>query len=70
MIGMFWNVRGIRQNIKINFIRETIKEKHLDFVGLQETIKRDYSKNELHNLSGGKKFSGKGFLIGANLVVS
>ena len=72
---MFWNVRGIWQVIERNFIRETIIEKHLDFVGLQETIKGDYSKNELHNLSGWKTFlwewiapRGKsgGMLVGIN----
>ena len=72
---MFWNVRGIRQDIKRNFVRDTIVEKHLHFVRLQETIKSDYSKNELHNLSGGKSFlwewiapMGKsgGILVGVN----
>ena len=56
MIGMFWNVRGIGKDIKRNFIRDTILEKQLDFVGHQETIKSDFTKNELHNLAGGRNF--------------
>jgi hypothetical protein len=59
---MFWNVRGIGQDIKKNFIRDTIQEKQLDFVGLKETIKSNFTKNELHNLSGGKFFFGNGLL--------
>ena len=55
MTCMGWNVRGIGKDIKRNFIRDTILEKQLDFVGLQETIKSDFTKNELHNLAGGKK---------------
>ena len=57
MKGIFWNVRGIRQDTKKNFIREAIIEKNLDFVGLLETIKGDFTKNELHNLAGGNFFS-------------
>ena len=75
MRGLFWNVRGIGQDIKRNFIRDTILEKQLDFVGLQETIKSDFTKNELHNLAGGRNFlrewiapRGKsgGILVGIN----
>ena len=75
MRGLFWNVRGIGQDIKRNFIRDTIQYKQLDFVGLQETIKNNFSKNELHNLFGGRNFlwewiapRGKsgGILVGIN----
>ena len=64
---MFWNVRGIWKDIKRNFIRDTILEKQLDFVGHQETIKSDFTKNELHNLAGGIFFSRNGLLLEANL---
>ena len=49
MIGLFWNVRGIWQDIRNRFVRDLILERKLDFIGLQETIKADLSKNELHN---------------------
>lgn len=75
MIGMLWNVRGIGQDIEKRFVRECITEKHLDFIGLQETIKSDFSQNDLRNLSAGKNFlwewiapRGKsgGILVGIN----
>ena len=56
MNALFWNVRGTRHDIKRNFIKGIIVDKLLDFVGLLETIKGDYTKNELHNLSGGGNF--------------
>ena len=68
-------MRGIGQDIEKNFIRDTILEKQLDFVGLQETIRSDFTKNELHNLAGGRNFlwewiapRGKsgGILVGIN----
>lgn len=31
-------------------------EKKLDFIGLQETIKSQYTKNDLHSLCGGRNF--------------
>ena len=31
-------------------------DKHVDFLGLQETVKHSFTKNELHNLCGGKIF--------------
>ncbi|XP_037427211.1 uncharacterized protein LOC119292489 [Triticum dicoccoides] len=33
-----------------------IVDQKLDFVGLSETIKQDFTKNELHNLCGGRNF--------------
>ena len=50
MIGMIWNIRGIGPNIKKFSIRTNIYDKKVDFIGLQETIKSDFTKNELHNL--------------------
>ena len=75
MIGIVWNVRGLGPDIKRNFIRETICNKKLDFIGLQETIKTDFTRNELHNLCGGRNFEWKwsqprgrsgGILVGIN----
>lgn len=37
-----------------------IGEKKIDLVGIQEMIKPDFTKNELHNLSGGETLSGNG----------
>lgn len=61
--------------LKKGFVRECIVDKRLEFIGLQETIKSDFSPNELHNLSTGKNFlwewiapRGKsgGILVGVN----
>lgn len=56
MIGMFWKVRGIGPDIKRSFIKDIMCSEKLDFVGIQETIKPDFTKNELHNLCGGRSF--------------
>ena len=53
---MFWNVRDIGPDIKRSFIRDIIVSKKLDFVGIQETIKNDFSRNGLRNLCGGRNF--------------
>lgn len=50
-------MRGIGADYKRNFIRDTIYNRKLDFVGIQETIKPDFTKNELHNLCGGRNFT-------------
>ena len=60
MRGVFWNVRGIGQDHKKRYIREMILDQKLDFIGLSQTIKQDFTKNELHNLCGGKITNGVG----------
>lgn len=52
MKGMFSNARGIGCDIKKRFIRETVCDLHIDFLGIQETIKDTFSPNELHSLCG------------------
>ena len=47
MIGLFWNVRGIWQDIKKRFVRDLILERKLDFIGLQETMKGSYKHSFL-----------------------
>ena len=47
-------MRGFGKDFKRSFIRDQIAEKKLEFVGLLETMKTDFSHNELHNLSGGR----------------
>ena len=72
---MFWNVSGIGKDNKKIFIRENINNRKLDFIGIQETIKDNFSKTELHNLCGGRNFQWKwsqprgrsgGILVGIN----
>lgn len=63
MIGRLWNVRGIGQHVKKGFVIDLILERKLDFIGLQETIKTDYTKNKLRNLCGGRNLFGTGLLL-------
>jgi endonuclease/exonuclease/phosphatase family metal-dependent hydrolase len=39
MIGLIWNCQGLGRNTKFDFLREIIREKKVDFIGLQETKK-------------------------------
>ena len=39
MAAMFWNPRGVGEDIKKSFIRNAINDNKLHFVGLQETKK-------------------------------
>ena len=50
------DVRGIGHDSKKNFIRENVNNRKLNFIGIQETNKNDFSKTELHNLCGGRNF--------------
>ena len=75
MKGIFWNARGIGKDPKKRFVREMIMEHNLDFVGILETIKQNFTKGELHNLCNGKNYEWKwnpprglsgGILVGVN----
>lgn len=56
MKGVFWNGRGIGKDPKKRYIREMIMEYNLNFVGVLETIKQNFTKNELNNLCNGKNY--------------
>lgn len=57
MKGLFWNVGGLGAYVRKRFVRELIMDRHLDFLGLLETMKANFSKNDLSGLCGGKNFS-------------
>jgi exonuclease III len=40
MKGVMWNIRGLNQPGRSLSLGQLIREKHLDFVGVQETKKR------------------------------
>lgn len=48
-------MRGLGQDPQKRYVREMIINHRLDFIGLLETTKHFFSKNELHSLSGRKK---------------
>ena len=73
--GLIWNSRGIGEKKKRDFIKEQIGQNNLDFVGIQETMKTDFNKLDLSDLSASEKFEwdflpskGKsgGILVGIN----
>jgi hypothetical protein len=43
MIGASKNCRGVGKKGMSVFLADFIREEQLDFIGLQETIKKDYS---------------------------
>ena len=57
MNGMFLNSRGLRDLAKHTRIADSIRDHHLDFVGISETGKRDFSVSLLNCLSGGVDFT-------------
>ena len=56
MIGATWNLRGIGKIEKQRFLRETLIEKRIDFIGLQETLKSDFSAQDLANIDNKQLF--------------
>ena len=54
--GLIWNSRGIGEKKKRDFIKEQIGKNNLDFVGIQETMKTDFNKLDLSDLSASEKF--------------
>ena len=55
-IILFWNCRVIGDKIKKDFIKDQIDKNSLDFVGIQETIKVEFTSLELCGLSAREKF--------------
>ena len=56
MNGMFANSRGLHDLAKHVRIADSIRDHGLDFVGISETGKRDFSGSLLNRLSGGVDF--------------
>jgi exonuclease III len=53
---MFWNIRGFGAPARRRQVRELIVEEKLDGIGLQETIRQEFSQSELKELGGGHQF--------------
>ena len=75
MAGLFWNPRGIGEDVKKNFIRNAISDHKLYFLGLQETKKSSFSAADFDRINGRADFSwitvpsvgiGGGMLLGVN----
>lgn len=75
MIGLLWNIRGLGVIGRVPAIVSRMKENHMDFVGVMETKKENFTPGFLRSLTGNIPFSwhyqpanrtAGGILIGAN----
>ena len=57
MNGMFLNSRGLRDLAKLSFFINCVRDYKLDFLGISETVRRDFSQALLNCLSGGVDFT-------------
>ena len=51
-----WNVRGLGNAARKGQVRNYILKERIDIVGLQETVKQDFSDHELNELARGLNF--------------
>lgn len=50
MIGAFWNIRGLNKPGRRGLVADFIKSNRLDFIGLQETKKGEFTPGFLKGL--------------------
>ena len=55
--GFIWNPRGVGDKSKRYFIKETTDKHKVDFIGLQETIKQDFTDAMLLSIGGDSMFN-------------
>ena len=51
IFAFIWNIRGFGQDGRRQQLRDYMREEDVDIVGLQETIRQDFSIPELQGLS-------------------
>ena len=56
MINLFWNYRGVGKRGMATCILDLIRDYGLDFVGIQETMKKDFSSKFLRKIDPGQYF--------------
>lgn len=54
---LFWNIRGLEGAGRRWQFKDLMSFHHLEVIGLQETIKRDFSNHMLKDLVNGQDFS-------------
>uniref|UniRef100_A0A8I6XEI9 Uncharacterized protein n=1 Tax=Hordeum vulgare subsp. vulgare TaxID=112509 RepID=A0A8I6XEI9_HORVV len=57
MISIFWNCRGIGKRGMGTYISDLVRDFKLDFYGIQETMKKDFSPKFLRKIDPGEAFS-------------
>jgi exonuclease III len=56
MRALIWNIRGFGRRGRRNQLRDFLRNTHVDILFLQETIRQDFSLQELESLEVGDKF--------------
>ncbi|PUZ56665.1 hypothetical protein GQ55_5G345000 [Panicum hallii var. hallii] len=51
MVVLLWNIRGSGKKARVRQLRELMNREQVEIVGVQETIKQDFSDQELLSLS-------------------
>ena len=54
--GFIWNSRGTGDVEKQSYIRKSIEEYKLDFVGIQETVRQNYPADFITKIAGSHDF--------------
>lgn len=57
MIGLFWNIRGLGKLGRIPAMVDNIRKNHVDFVGIVETKKSQFSSGLLRAIAGNIPFT-------------
>jgi hypothetical protein len=57
MIGLFWNIRGLEHIGRVPALVSRIRENHVDFVGILETKKSNFTQGLLRSLTGSSPFT-------------
>ena len=56
MRGVFWNIRGLGKEGRLQRLHDLCHQFSLDFVGIQETKKQNFTTSYLESMVGGKQF--------------
>jgi len=57
MIGLLWNCRGVSKKGMSSMLKDVLAENELDFVGLQETMRKNYIDKFFGKIDYSKKFA-------------
>jgi hypothetical protein len=68
MIASIWNIWGAGKKGFSSCLMDFMVDNKLDFIGLQETMKKEYKPSFFRRIDPGKKKFGSGFLRLINLV--
>ena len=58
---LFWNIRGLGKKSRVGQLKDLMARERIDIVGLQETIKQDFSLLDLLSFSPGGGLFGIGY---------